>query len=379
LCSVPAVDYVALANALTPIVQQQLLPIQQQLLPINEKLNVLQNMETALNHLMSSAMDPWEKTSGSRSHAAADGLSEDVLSFYGFNGDHRLCHIVGKVKHASAAGSSTAAGGQADALVKTAHIWPNHTNGVGLPLFGLAIKDLTSPRNFLRLHEQVEKAFDHRRLTIVFHGGQLSAYVLDPSLMNMRIKGTQYTFRDCHQYPLTFLNDERPFHRLLAAHAAKSFAFAEVQGWIQPHERGALEIKAKELARHSLDEVARANIERWAISSGRAGAAGAGASAFSSSSPAFPAAAATAPSAAALVSSASAASPSPSSGSVPSAAPPSASSFSPLQTHALPIHSGASALPAHRHRQRGKGAHHRQHQQPQKQLQQPQQPSGSSS
>jgi hypothetical protein len=50
-------------------------------------------------------------------------------------------------------------------------------------LISLAIKDLNKERNFLRLHEQVEKAFDHRRLTIVFHGGKLSAYVLDPSLM----------------------------------------------------------------------------------------------------------------------------------------------------------------------------------------------------
>jgi hypothetical protein len=329
----------------------------------------LQGMETGMNHLMSSAMDPWEKTSGSRSHAAAADLTAPVLQFYGFAGDHRLCHLVGKVKHVDKHVGK-------DPTVITAHIWPNHTNGAGLQLFNLANKDLNSERNFLRLHEQVEKAFDHRQLTFVFYGGKLSAHVLDPALMNQCIAGTQLTFADWHQKALTFRNKERPFHRLLAAHAAKSFAHAETQGWIQPHELSALQIRAQELARHSLDAVARANIERWAISSGRAaGSAGAGTGASSTSS--LPAAAPLAASSAAPSASAGSSS---SSVSDPSTAPQpaaAASSSSPSQAHVSPSSSAASALPVPAHKQRGRrGQRHRQPQPLQRQQQQ--QPTGSS-
>jgi hypothetical protein len=144
-----------------------------------------------------------------------------------------------------------------------AHIWPNHTAGVGLDLFNLRAKDLNNPRNFLRLHREIEIAFDHRQLTIYQEGEELCMFVLDPSIMHDRLEGTPYTFGDCHRRPLSFHNQQRPYYRVLACHVSACFRHAEHQGWIEAPQMSAGHVWATEMARHSLSEQASANLVAW--------------------------------------------------------------------------------------------------------------------
>jgi hypothetical protein len=212
----------------------------------------------ATGMVMRKALCPWDRTSHSRSHAAANILTPGVLAHYGFGGDFQRCHLCGHVDGAPHGPK---------AVIITAHIFPNHTGGDGLHLFGLKRSDIDIPRNFLRLHNQVEKAFDSRRLTIVHHGGRLCAYLLDPSLRATRLAGTNpsLTFGQCHLRALTFLNDERPFRRLLAAHAADCFAHAESMGWIGEQQESEWEMRFKELASFSLDDAKQENIKQWLL------------------------------------------------------------------------------------------------------------------
>jgi hypothetical protein len=178
-----------------------------------------------------------------------------LLKYYDFKGNLNLCHLLGRV-NGKTSGPNVA--------VIIAHIFPNHTGGVGLELFGLETTDIDNPRNFLRLQAQVEKAFDARRLTIVLHGGALHAYLLDRSLENTSLHGTNLRFRDVHMRPLTFQNAERPYHRLLAAHAGQCFKHAQVVGWRSP-EQSKSDTRVMELASFSLNEDAQAAIQRWVL------------------------------------------------------------------------------------------------------------------
>ena len=216
-------------------------------------------MTQAMTHVMSKSLAPWDKTSHSRSHAAAETLTPDVLRHYGFNGNRNLCHLLGRVK-----GPTSGPG----VAVITSHIFPNHTGGAGLELFGLATTDINNPRNFLRLSAQVEKAFDARRLTFVLHGNELCAYLLDPSLRGKHLNGTSLKFSDVHMRPLKFQNKERPYHRLLAAHAADCFKNAQAD-WQSPLSQSQSDTRVMELARFSCNEHAQDTIKRWLLA-GRA-------------------------------------------------------------------------------------------------------------
>ena len=230
---------------------------------IEEIAHELSGMNQATAIVMRKGLTPWDRTSHSRSHAAAENLTPGVLEHYGFGGDRNLCHLVGHV--------NGAANGP-EAAVITAHIFPNHTGGEGLELYGLRQSDIDNPRNFLRLHKQVEKAFDSRRLTIVRHQGQLCAYLVDKSLSGTKLSGIKkphLTFGDCHLRPLAFSNNEFPFRRLLAGHAADTFAYAQRMGWRGHEQQYEEDTRVMELASFSLDKTAQDNIRRWLLA-GRA-------------------------------------------------------------------------------------------------------------
>jgi len=215
---------------------------------ISSKLDKLGNLEQPMRYLMMKELDPWERTSGSRSHAAAASLTPPVLHHYGLQGN--FCQVIGPTQ----------------ASIITAHLWPNHTNGLGLNFFDLKQEDLENPRNFLRLHFQIEKAFDHRQLTIVKAGNHLLVWVLDPSLMSTQLQNVKggITFQQLHRRPLQFLNSERPFTRILAAHVAASFRHAEKEGWIQAPEQMSLAHEwATEMARHSMSNTASEHLLWW--------------------------------------------------------------------------------------------------------------------
>jgi len=194
----------------------------------------------AVDFVMQKEFDPWEKISnGSRSDKATVTLSPLIAQFYGLRMNE--CQLLGLLPSSEA--------------IKSAHIWPNWTDGLQLPLFGLETSDAQHPRNFLRLHSDVEHAFDHKRLTFRLQGAELMIHVLDPLLLSEQIGKTGRTFNDCHQLhlSLTFSNTNRPYHRLLAVHAQCSFRNARKKGWIQEQDLTDGEVWATEMARHSLN------------------------------------------------------------------------------------------------------------------------------
>jgi hypothetical protein len=192
----------------------------------------------------------WEKIShGSLSDKAGASVAKPVVNFYGVQ--RTECHLLGVLP---ADPPNTP---KDKRTVKCAHIWPNWTDGAQLPLMGLETLDVSRPRNFLRLHRDVEEAFDHKRVTFRLVGDQLMLYVLDPALLNAarptEIGSTGVTFAQCHQQrSLTFRNRQRPFHRLLAVHSQCAFQKARRLGWIQPQQLSDGEVWAQEMARHSL-------------------------------------------------------------------------------------------------------------------------------
>jgi hypothetical protein len=249
-CRVQGVDQFAVLDEMRAMLTEVITPMQAELRGVTQ----------AMTHVMSKSLAPWDKTSHSRSHAAAEDLTPGVLEHYGFGENRNFCHLLGRVNGPISG---------RDVAVISAHIYPNHTGGDGLELYGLTTTDINNPRNFLRLSTQVEKAFDARRLTIMLHGGELCAYLLDRSLEDTRLNGTSLRFRDVHLRRLTFRNHERPYHRLLAAHAAHCFQNAQLVGWRSPVSQSESDMRVMELASFSLNEDAQATINRWLLA-GRA-------------------------------------------------------------------------------------------------------------
>ena len=144
--------------------------------------------------------------------------------------------------------------------ITNAHIWPRHATA-SLPLFDLKTEDIYNPRNVLRLQQCIERAFDHKELTIVSDAnGQLVLKVLSEDLLKSStlLKGTQKRFADIDGAPLQILNTEGhlPYWRLLANHSVLAHKKAREKNWISD-DLAAEEVNACALMEHSLDREAR--------------------------------------------------------------------------------------------------------------------------
>lgn len=113
--------------------------------------------------------------------------------------------------------------------IKCAHIWPKWTKGSGLEVLELSQNDVNNPRNFLRLHEAIEKAFDRKRLyfermtTSDPSSVQLKVIILDPTLLLEAItkgKNDVIHFNDINGASFDYVfYPTQPFMRLLAQYA----------------------------------------------------------------------------------------------------------------------------------------------------------------
>jgi len=144
------------------------------------------------------------------------------------------------------------------------HIWPKSTLGKGLESFGLNAGDVNSPRNFLRLHEDIEDVFDKKYLTFLPTPGDscsLTVHVLNPDILSktIRISETTYvSFADIHgrrmDYRFSDDSSRRPFMRILSLHALSAFGTARQLGWVEGHEIELGRDEAFKLAARSLSE-----------------------------------------------------------------------------------------------------------------------------
>ena len=209
-------------------------------------------MRKGLDAVLATMMDPWENIRSLQTEAMkieSDEHLEVVFAFYGTPKKHH-CMVLGKATHCD---------------IICAHIWPKHTYGQGLDSYNLKAEDVNSPRNFLRLHRDIERAFDHKRLYFepVATESKLSlrVRVVDPILLQVSItfqnSERMMTFAsiDNKEFEWTFAADKIPFRRLLAAHALKTIDMARARNWIRDDaDANARRSRNLELARYSLGE-----------------------------------------------------------------------------------------------------------------------------
>jgi len=191
-------------------------------------LKVLRSLEASVNEvkanqntMISLELDPWMGIEESqRTKETSQSLREAVFDYYHIQST--FCMVCRQVSHR--------------ATVVSAHIWPAHTHGKGLEHVGLRRADVNNARNMLRLCKPIEEAFDRKEVMIVAEGDEFLLVVLNPDLMDKPIEGTDYTFRQCHRYPLQFCSRRYrgqiyPYRRLLAVHAHRAICKAVRHNW----------------------------------------------------------------------------------------------------------------------------------------------------
>ena len=137
--------------------------------------------------------------------------------------------------------------------------------GEGLETLGLQANDISNPRNFLRLENSIEKAFDRKHLTFtpqfLEHAGtfKLRLTVLNPELLesnlldNSENRITSFAAINNAESSYTFNEHKRPFLRLLARHKLVTLRKARKLGWIEETSYSAERNSAIECARASLN------------------------------------------------------------------------------------------------------------------------------
>ena len=181
-------------------------------------------------------MDPWKRTRTARTDDQSSTVAEKAITHYGLT-KKADCQIFGPgTKH-----------------VVNLHIWPEWAVN-NLPLFDLPLDAIDDPRNILRVHKKVERAFDSKELTFVMTGDVLTLKVLAPDLLSEVLDDTGMTFSDIDRRSLRFSSANAPFRRLLAAHSIAAHRFAELQNWIVGQDCTEGEVRAMDLARLSLGD-----------------------------------------------------------------------------------------------------------------------------
>ena len=124
------------------------------------------------------------------------------------------------------------------------------------------MEDIHNPRNLLRLHQSIERAFDRREL--VFIAGNNDSFVvkvLSPEIMSEQLKGIQKRFADTNGEKLKISKQgPRPYQHLLAHHSVLAHRYAREKGWIED-DLAAEEFNAGALLEHSLDKEAQERIK----------------------------------------------------------------------------------------------------------------------
>lgn len=168
------------------------------------------------------------------------------INFYGLPNE-KYCQVLGEQPEHS--------------KVVNAHIWPQ-SSMKSLPLFGLKLEDIHNPRNLLRLHQSIERAFDRRELAFI--AGDNDSFVvkvLSSEIMSEQLKGLHKRFADIDGEKLKISKQgSLPYRRLLAHHSVLAHQYAREKGWIGD-DLSAEEFNASALLEHSLDKEAQERIK----------------------------------------------------------------------------------------------------------------------
>ena len=136
---------------------------------------------------------------------------------------------------------------------------PHSTHGQGLSVIGLNSDDVDSPQNCLRLHHDIERAFDAKRLTFELvcktdKSSRLKLVLVDPTLSHTLIGSIGMSFGQINGSLLRFRNNNRPFHRVLAVHYRATMANAVNKGWIAESNLSEWQIHYQELISYTLKQ-----------------------------------------------------------------------------------------------------------------------------
>jgi hypothetical protein len=170
------------------------------------------------------------------------------MAFYGLSGE-RFCQILGQQPE--------------QIKIVNAHVWPR--SGIAsLHLFGLLPEDVHKPRNVLRLHKDIERAFDSRFLTFVADSNDhFVLKVLNPDLHMRMLAGSQKRFAEIDGLPLiTLTPGALPYRRLLAHHSVLTHQLARTKHWISD-DLAAEEVNAAALMEHSRDQEAQNRLAKF--------------------------------------------------------------------------------------------------------------------
>jgi len=117
--------------------------------------------------------------------------------------------------------------------VKAAHIFPKSKLNRASELFEFKKDEIQSPRNGLLLARRIERAFDKRFLTFVYHPFNHKYYccVVNPYLASVPIAlGASATFATLDGMELK-IPSNKPYHRLLRHHSLSSLTKALNRQW----------------------------------------------------------------------------------------------------------------------------------------------------
>ena len=165
----------------------------------------------------------WRESEDGRSQRESNELKKSATEFYLIT--NKFCQVLGP---------------QGPHVI-SAHIWPKAKHHE-LPLFNLQSCDINSPRNLLRLHRDIEHAFDQKRLTFVpapssnFSQFRIKLVSTYEKWLDIPLKDTAVTFRDLEGKRLQMGDGcpihHIPFRRILAFHVQMSMKTAERNRWL---------------------------------------------------------------------------------------------------------------------------------------------------
>jgi len=221
----------------------------------------LEPLSNAVMSLIAELMDPWEniRTNSSSINDVNAPSAVQICQFYSISAQY--CMILGAFPRTTGS-----------ANVQRAHIWPNHTAGKGLDIFGLEPEDLCSPRNYMMMQAELEYLFDRKKFILVptFSPGGTTfrLVVLYSALLSSDLEinthskngpGAVIPWTDLHNKPISHVFTEgasQPFMRLLAQHTFAALKKAKSRGGVTFSDSDCDSFKAGAitLARRSLGE-----------------------------------------------------------------------------------------------------------------------------
>jgi len=184
-------------------------------------------------------LDCWEGLGSNRTSDQANVTRSKAVEYYGL-GKRKRCQILGDSGH-----------------VVDAHIIPESKNTL-LILVDLEPEDVDSPRNVLRLHNDIARAFDNKDVMFEFDSATTSftLRVMNPDIEAKQLKDRTETFLDINGRTLVLPNGNLPFRRVMAIHS-----FFVRRKWSMDMDEA--EIRSRELLSFSMDDDAQTRIANF--------------------------------------------------------------------------------------------------------------------